>query len=81
MLISSLLPDKYMDFDVDLLIIRDSVMFFDMRNEIIVIIRNQPIVEMLKSISMFLKESGKEFNINEYIKEILDNKMEKETEA
>ena len=81
MIISTLLPDKYMDFDVDLLVIRDSVMFFDMRNEIVVIIKNKPIVEMLESVSMFLKENGIVFNINEYIKVIIDNKMEKETEA
>ncbi len=78
MMISSLLPDKYMEFDVDLLIIRNSVMFFDMRNEIVIIIKNKPIVEMLTSVAMFLKDNGKAFNINEYIKGILDNKMEKE---
>ena len=72
MLVSSLLPDRYMNFDVDLLIVRNSVIFFDMRNEIVVIIKNEPIVEMLKSISMFLKENGKSFNTNKYIKEILE---------
>ena len=72
MIVSSLLHDKYMDFDVDLFIIRDSVMFFDMKNEIVVIIMNKPIVEMLKSISMFLKENGKKFDVNEYINSILE---------
>jgi sugar-specific transcriptional regulator TrmB len=81
MTISSLLPDKYMEFDVDLLIIRDSVMFFDMKNEIVVIIKNEPIVEMLRSVSQFLKDNGTVFNINEYIKEILEDKMENGTEA
>lgn len=75
MIISSLLPDKCMNFDVDLFIIRDSAMFFDMENEIIVVIRNQPIVGMLKSVSIFLKESGKKFNVNEYIEEILESNM------
>ena len=74
--ISSLLPDKYMEFEVVLLIIRDSLMFFDMRNEIVVIIRNKPIVEMLTCVSQFLKDSGTSFNINEYIKEILESSKE-----
>lgn len=76
MIISSLLPDKYMDFDVDLFIIRDSVMFFDMEHEIVVIIRNKPIVEMLKTVTLFLRDSGETFNINEYIKNILESKKQ-----
>lgn len=74
--VASLLPDKYMEFDVDLLIVRNSVMFFDMKNEIVVIVRNKPIVSMLKSINLFLREQGRSFNINEYIKGILESNTE-----
>ncbi len=69
--ISFLLPDKYMDFDIDAIIFRDTMMFVDLKEEVVVIIRHAGIVKFFNKIGLFLKEEGARFDINAYLKELV----------
>lgn len=74
MLIGTVLPDKYMDYGLDMLIFRDTVLIIDTEKELVVFIKNQPIVDMLRSFCMFFQDNGRHVNFNREIWKIIEEK-------
>ena len=76
LVIASLVPDKYMDFDLDVVVLRNTILFIDVRTEVVVIIRHAGIVAFFTLLSAFIKDHGSSFDLNSYLRELI---LEKNT--
>ena len=74
LIIESLLPDEYMDFDLDIMVMRDTVVSIDIGSELVVVIRYPKFVKALNGITKFLQDSAQRTDINLYIKGLIEEK-------
>lgn len=74
MLITSILPDRYMDFDEDVLVFRETVVFINLNEEIVIIVRNKALVEMFNHFAVFFQDMGEKVNMNRHIWKIIGEK-------
>lgn len=74
LIIESLLPDEYMDFDLDIMVMRDTVVSIDVGAELVVIIRYPKFVKALNKIVKFLQGGAQKTDINSYIKRLIEEK-------
>ncbi len=75
MVIAYLVPDEYTEFAMDILIIRDMVLFVGLEEELVIFIKNIRIVEIFKSIFSLYKDSGMKIDLNIFIKQEILNKQ------
>lgn len=73
-IISWLLPDEYMNFGVDLLVMRDTALFVDIKTELVVIVRHKGIVELLSALTHVAQDHGKKFDMNAFLGEVIEKK-------
>ena len=74
MLIASVLPDRYMDFDEDVLVFRETVIFINLDKEIVIFVRNKALVEMFNHFAVFFQDMGEKINMNKHILKIIEEK-------
>jgi len=74
LIIESLLPDEYMDFDLDIMVMRDTIVSIDVGAELVVIIRYPKFVKALNKIVKFLQGGAQKTDINSYIKRVIEEK-------
>lgn len=74
LVVPSILPDNYMDFDLDILVMRDTVAFIDISAELVVLMRYPKLVKTLNNIARFLQDSGRKADLNTYIKQLIEEK-------
>ena len=74
MLVMAILPDRYMDFNLDVLVFRETVVFINLDEEIVIFVRNKALVEMFNNFSRYFQDTGDKINLNRYIWEIIEEK-------
>lgn len=74
LIIGSLLPDEYMDFDLDIMVMRDTVVSIDIQAELVIVIRYPKFVKALNGIIKFLQDNAQRTDINSYIKRLIEEK-------
>lgn len=74
MIVSTLLPDKYMDFGVDAVIFRDVVLIVNIKEETVIFIRNNAVVELFKHFYDLLIDNGRKIDLNAHIRNIIEEK-------
>jgi len=79
-IISTLVPDKDMDFDMDLLVMRDAVLFIEIESETVIVIRHHGIVRLVRSLVQMAQAFGHAFNMNEFLREIIDIRTKRKQE-
>ncbi|MCH7597747.1 MarR family transcriptional regulator [Patescibacteria group bacterium] len=74
MLVMAVLPDRYMDFNLDVLVFRETVVFINLDEEIVIFVRNKALVEMFNNFSRYFQDTGDKINLNRHIWEIIEEK-------
>lgn len=69
--ISSLIPDTYMDFDLDVVVLRTTALFIDVQSEAVIVVRHKGVVGFLNRLGDFLKEYGSPFDLNAYLRDLI----------
>jgi sugar-specific transcriptional regulator TrmB len=69
MLVSTLVPDQYMEFGLDILIIRDTIFLIDIVREQVISITQSELVKFLRSMASLMKVFGKSFNMESFLNE------------
>jgi len=72
--ISCLVPDQYMDFQLDVLVMRESVLFIDVKAELVTVVHYKAIVALFNGFVGFIQEHGKRTDINAYIAKLIEEK-------
>jgi hypothetical protein len=63
-----------MDFDLDIVVFRDTVLMIHWEKKTVVLIQNKPIVEMWGRMCAFLQSEGRQFDLNAYIQGLIEEK-------
>lgn len=74
MLVMAVLPDKYIDFSLDVLIMRKNVIFIDIEKEYVIFIQNSEMVEMFNRFAAYFQDTGEKVNLNRHIWKIIEEK-------
>ena len=69
MLVETLLPDRFMNFNLDILLMRDRIFFVRLENELVFCIRNSEMSVFFRCLTDFLKDRGRRFNLSQYLQE------------
>ena len=77
MLIGTILEDPFMDFDLDVLVMRDVILLVNIKTETVVMIKNRPIVDMIHKFCLLFQEYGRQINYNREIWKIIEQKEKK----
>lgn len=76
LVVAYVVPDDFVDFDIDVILLREVVLLVDMVSEHVVVIRNQSIVGVLHSMFEAVQEQARSVNLNEYIQKLLQKREE-----
>jgi len=74
LVVGLLLPDKYLDFGIDIIIFRDTVLLGNIEEEFVVFIKNKAIVDAFSHICLLLQDSGRQFDLNAYVQKLIEEK-------
>ena len=74
LVIASLLPDRYMDFPLDILVLRDKVIFASLEKEIVVSIEYPPLLAFLKGLISLAEDTGKRIDLNTFVAGLIEEK-------
>lgn len=74
LVVGTLVPDDYMSFDLDLMVMRDMVVSVDVSAKLVVMIRYPKLVNVLSGMAQFLKDRGSRIDFNAHIKQLIEQK-------
>ena len=74
MLIATLIEDEFMDFGLDLVVIKDQMLLIDVKREVVVSIRNHEIANMVHCFCQFFQKYGRHINYNKEVKKMIEDK-------
>lgn len=77
MLISTIINDNFMDFGLDVVVMKDLVLIINVEKEIVMAIRNKAVVEMIHSFCLLFQEYGRQINYNREVWKIIEEKGKK----
>lgn len=70
MIVAYLVPDEYIDFDLDLLLLPKTLLLINLRREIAIEIRDEETVRATRKIFEFIKDKSNKLDINQEIKNV-----------
>lgn len=74
LIITHIVPDQFVDFDIDIIIYGNYVFIVNVEEEKIIFIKNNSIIQALKKLFAFIQDNSKKIDLNAYIKQIIENK-------
>ncbi len=69
-----LIPNEYMEFDIDILLIKDMVAFINLRSETVTLFTNDAITDSLKKLFDRLKNQSTKIDLNEHIRRLVEKR-------
>lgn len=70
LVIASLIPDAFMDFDLNVVVLRNTALFIDVRSEVVIAVRHKGVVAFLNRLGDLLKAYGSPFDLNAYLRSL-----------
>lgn len=70
--IAYVVPDKYVDFDVDIIIHKNTVMLINFKNETVIINKEGFLTDLIKSLYSLMIDQSDKIDLNKYIKESIN---------
>ena len=71
LLVCRLIPDEYVNFEADILIIRETMYIINTQTEEVIAIRNKTISDAFKNLFNFFEDRAEKIDLNEYIVRLL----------
>ncbi len=68
------IPDEYLDFELDIMFFADKIYFIDVLDEKIIFIKNKRLVKMFKNLFYLAKSFGEKIDLNNYLKDLIKSK-------
>lgn len=81
LIITHVVPDQFVDFNVDIIMYSNSVFIVNIEEENIIFIKNISIIQALKSLLSFMQANSEKIDLNAYIKQIIENKFYRKLES
>ncbi len=78
LLIGKVVPNEYMDFNLDIFVMRDKTFFVSISREIAIIVRFQPIIEMLFKVCEAFSALGRKIDLNAYLRELIEKRSDEQ---
>ncbi len=73
-----LIPDKYINFDLDIVIINDVIAFIDPAQATTILLTNPVLSSALKQLSDFMKSCATKIDLNAFLRDLIKRKREAE---
>ncbi|OGZ12402.1 MAG: hypothetical protein A3D67_00640 [Candidatus Lloydbacteria bacterium RIFCSPHIGHO2_02_FULL_51_22] len=74
LLIGRVVPDEYMNFNMDIFIMRDRAFFVGLEQKIVIVVRLAPMVEALRGIYGALAGLGRPIDLNAYLRALIEKR-------
>lgn len=74
MIVGYIVPDEYMNFGLDIIIMRDRAFFVSLEQRLVIVIRFAPLVDALLSIAAALAALGRKVDLNAYLRGLIEKK-------
>ena len=68
------IPDEYLDFELDVIFFADKIYFIDVMDEKIIFIKNKRLVKAFKNLFYLAESFGKKVDLNNYLKDLIKEK-------
>jgi predicted transcriptional regulator len=69
-----IVPDQYLDLDLDIIFFADKLYFIDVIAEKIIFIKNESMVKVFKNLFYLAESFGKKVNLDEHLKKLIKEK-------
>lgn len=73
MIIVHILPDEFINFDVDIIMFENTSLFINPSDEFVILIKNETINKAIKSWLLLAQEYSKKINLNEHLQNLINN--------
>jgi len=73
-LLGRVVPDEYMNFNMDIFIMRDRAFFVGLEQKIVIVVRLAPMVEALRGIYGALAGLGRPIDLNAYLRALIEKR-------
>ena len=77
LVIAYIIPDEYIDFDMDIIFFGNLLFLINMEKEIVLFIKNETIVSAFKGMLLLAQNAGRKIDLNSYIKKLIEEKLKK----
>lgn len=73
-----IIPDEYLDFELDVIFFADKIYFIDVVDEKIIFVKNRQLVKTFKNLFYLAESFGRKVNLNEYLNNLIKEKKREE---